>query len=407
VSRRLLVVALAALLMVGMLSAPATAAPWKPRPGPAFNLPTGGPEARTALTRRVIAAIKHTRKGETIRFAMYSFDLKSVATPLIKAHKRGVHVQMVVNDNWTSSQTRRLRRVLGKNPRKNHFVTICEGSCRGGPGNLHMKVYSFSKTGAAKHVLMTGSANLTERAEDLQWNDLYTVRGEEGLFRTFVRVFNELKFDRRTSPRWVTYKSGAYDAQFYRTHPNARPSLATSSTTSARLPTADEDPVMHRLKDIRCKAVKGAGVNGRTVIRIIMYGWSGDRGKYLARRVAYLKRHGCDVKVIVSVAGRGTVNRLRDANIPVRSADWDINEEGVVNFYSHLKTISVNGTYKGRPVHTVWTGSENWSIMSFRNDELILQINRKRVYREYRTRFNEMWDGRATHEWGIRPTGRP
>jgi hypothetical protein len=45
--------------------------------------------------------------------------------------------------------------------------------------------------------------------------------------------------------------------------------------------------------------------------------------------------------------------------------------------------------------------------MSFRNDELILQINRKRVYREYRTRFNEMWDGRATHEWGIRPTGRP
>lgn len=409
--RRLLMVALASVLLVTSLGFTSSAAnqsakkPWQPRPGVGFNEPTGAYAARSNLSQKVIDAIRHTRKGEKIRLAIYSFDLRPVADALIKARHRGVRVQIVLNDNWTSAQTARLRRVLGHNPNKKNFVAICHGSCRGGPGNLHMKVYAFTKTGSAENVIMTGSANLTERAQGLQWNDLFTINGNEGLFKTFVHVFNELKFDKPAKPRWVTYSSNNYDAQFYRTHPGAR--QQPSNTTSSRLPTEDEDPVMQRLRDIRCDAVKGAGIKGHTVIRIMMYGWSGDRGKYLARRVAYMKRQGCDVKAILSVAGGGVVKILHQSGVPMRSADWEYNDEGIVNWYSHLKTISVNGTYLGKPVHAVWTGSENWSIMSFRNDELILQINKLGVYRSYRNKFNTMWNGIATHGMGVKPTGRP
>lgn len=408
--RRLLTVALASVVLMTSLGVTATAGagdqkPWKPHPGVGFNEPTGDYAARAKLSQRVIDAIHHTRKGEKIRFAIYSFDLRPLADALLNAHKRGVRVQIVLNDNWTSAQTARLRRVLGHNPNKRNFVAICHGSCRGGPGNLHMKVYSFTKTGAAENVIMTGSANLTERAQSLQWNDLFTINGNDGLFQTFVHVFNELKLDKAAKPRWVTYSSGTYDAQFYRTHPGAERS--SSSNTSSRLPSEDEDPVMKRLRDIRCDAVKGAGINGHTVIRIMMYGWSGDRGKYLARRVAYMQRNGCDVKAILSVAGGGVVKILHQAGIPMRSADWEYNDEGIVNWYSHLKTLSVNGTYQGKAIHTVWTGSENWSIMSFRNDELILQINKLGTYQSYREKFNTMWNGIATHGMGVKPTGRP
>ena len=69
--------------------------------------------------------------------------------------------------------------------------------------------------------------------------------------------------------------------------------------------------------------------------------------------------------------------------------------------------LAVNGTYRQKPTHTIWTGSKNWSTMSFRNDELTLQLNNIGIYRKYRDQFNKMWNGWETHRMGIRPTCGP
>ncbi len=189
---------------VGVATAPAPAAradTWIPAAGVAFNKPKGSQKARTTLIRRVIAGINHAPRGSTIRFAMYSFDRRDVANALLKAHKRGVNIQMIVNDNWTSAQTRRLRAELGTKPKGKNFYVICRGSCRGGKGNLHMKVYAFSQTGAATKVLMTGSANLTGRAVSLQWNDQVTLLNSPDLYDTYVRLFAQLKRDKQGLPQ--------------------------------------------------------------------------------------------------------------------------------------------------------------------------------------------------------------
>lgn len=378
---------------------------WRPRLGADFNNPVGRPAARTLLIKRVLAAVKHTHSGETIRFAMYSFDRRDLTDALLKAHRRGVNVQIIVNDNWTSAGTNRLRRALGQDADKDHFVVICEGSCRGGPGNLHLKVYSFTKTGAANNVIMTGSSNLTERAVSLQWNDLFSIAGNSEFFDTFVQVFNQLKRDKPVKPRWVYYTSDSMDATFYRDS-DASSRGEVRSRPATRLPTQEEDPVMQRLRAVRCDAMRGSGINGHTVIRIMMYAWQDERGKYLARRVADMKRRGCDVKVILSVPGGGVVRALRARSVPMRSADYQYNSEGKVNFYSHLKVLTVNGTYHRKPTQTVWTGSENWSRMSFRNDELIMQINNRGVYRDYVDHFNFLW-AHGTHPLGVHPTTKP
>ena len=380
------------------------AGPWRPAAGAAFNNPVGGPAQRANLMHRLGLAIRHTHKGQTIRIATYSFDRKDIANLLIKAHHRGVHVQMVVNDNWTSAATKHLRHVLGHNPHKRHFVVICEGSCRGGPGNLHMKVFSFTKTGGASDVLMTGSTNPTSRAVSLQWNDLFTEVGNKDLFSTFVGVFNQLKLDKKVTPRWVEYNGSGMDATFYRKSAQQRSSV--QSQPAMKAPAPEDDPVNQRLKRIRCKAVKGAGINGHTVVRIMMYAWQNDRGKYLADRVASMARHGCVVKAVLSRSGRGVRKILAAANIPMRSADWQYNDEGKVNFYSHLKVLAVNGTYARKPTHSVWTGSENWSRMSFRNDEMILHIASTQTYRQYRAEFNYLWKN-ETHPMDVHPTTKP
>jgi hypothetical protein len=388
-------------------------ATWKPPTGAAFNYPVGSPQQRTVLVRRVIAAINHTLGGETIKIAAYSFDRTDVMNALLRAHARGVRVQIVLNDNWFSPQTFHLRRAFGHNYHHKSFVVFCHGSCRGGPGNLHMKVYAFSRTGAARNVVITGSANMTDRAVSLQWNDLYTMNNEPRLYQVFSHIFTQLKKDKPAHPRWVTFHEGPISGQFYKTPHPTEYGRTVSSQTASKLPGPAQDPVLKRLKNVRCNAVKGAGINGHTVIRITMYGWNKTRGKWLATQVADLKRRGCDVKIILGVPGGGVQKVLHGAGIPIRSSDYDYINTGtvddpvwVVNFYSHLKVLAINGNMGGKPVHSVWTGSENWSPMSFRNDEIILRIDSAKNYAKYLGWFNFMW-AHGTHSLGIKPSGKP
>jgi len=60
--------------------------------GAYFNNPRGGWNSRLRIERQVMHAINNTRKGATIRIALYSFDRVPVAKALIRAKKRGVHI---------------------------------------------------------------------------------------------------------------------------------------------------------------------------------------------------------------------------------------------------------------------------------------------------------------------------
>jgi hypothetical protein len=177
------------------------------------------------------------------------------------------------------------------------------------------------------------------------------------------------------------------------------------------------DPVITRLSKIGCAAPRGYGIAGHTTVRIIMYGWYGSRGNAIARKVADLKRKGCQVMVIGSVLGPSTAGVLLRAGIPTKAADWDFGDristdgQKIVTgprCYSHYKVLAVNGAYDGRPVRAVWTGSENWSAISFGNDEVTLRLNGLPVTRRYFGLFDKMWKDRdATHRVGLKPTRRP
>lgn len=392
---------------------------WNVPIGPMFNRPLDGKAGAKRIINRVIDLINHTGRGQTIRISEYSNDRDDFVNALWAAHKRGVNVQLILNDNWTSDATKRLQRGLGSNVSKKSFVKICTGSCRGGAGNLHAKVFAFSKVAGQPSVMMTGSANTTDRGIYLQWNDLYTMKGVDGLHKVYIKYFNQLKRDRPVSPRWVYYHQGPYSAQFYRELHNKETKIVEDAngkgyTAVTPAPTAAaakaskiKDPVIQRMIKTNCRTSKGYGMNGRTVIRIAMYGWNGNRGIAIANYVAQKAREGCNIAVIVSSGGGQVVKILQKAGIAVRSADYDFpSGGGQANFYTHQKMMTLNGTYAGHPTRTVWTGSENWSGMSFHNDELVLQIDKRQTYWHYFPDWGYLWD-RATHPIGVQPTGMP
>jgi phosphatidylserine/phosphatidylglycerophosphate/cardiolipin synthase-like enzyme len=371
---------LSTLLLVVVLSPQANA--YTPDSGALFNNPRGSAVAKDRILTHIVKTIDSTPRNSQIKIAAYSNDRPDVAEALIRAHQRGVDVQLVLNDNWTSGATRRLVNVLGRDTNRRSFVAICAGSCRGGFGNQHMKFYLFSRAGQTNDVVMVGSANLTGYGARVQWNDLYTTSNVPELRDLYTKIFEQLVRDRRVASPYVHRVVGDYENEFF-----PMPSM-----------TAADDPVLHRLDAVRCAATSGTGRNGHTVIRIVMYGWVDSRGLYLAKKVADLDRAGCDVRVILSSPGGRVVRNLIAGGVLVKTADLNLDKDDSTGFdetpfevFTHQKYMTLSGSYRNQMSHQVWTGSENWSNLGLRNDEVTIRIPGSSTHRAYVANFDYLW----------------
>jgi hypothetical protein len=339
-----------------------------------------------------------------IRIAVYSYNRPDIGDALIRACKRHVSVQLVLNDNAIGVEANRMIRYLGRDthpryhdrchrrkfgPRRKpypvpSFFKVCKGACRLGSdrSNQHAKFYLFSASGNGKPVVMFGSNNLMSYAAHVHWNDLYTVTGNQQMFDDFSRDFAQMAQDRwRPRPYWVA-QDGRYTVEFG-SDPHVR---------------GTRDHVYQRLERVGCRAPAGYGDRGHTSIRIMMYGWVGTRGLLLARKVAQLSRAGCRVRVLVSGAGRRVHAVLHRAGVAIRSSALDLDDDPLTGFdetgwevFSHEKWMSLSGTFAGHPFKGVWTGSENWSDVSRFNDEVTVQVPFASALAAYTRHFEYVW----------------
>jgi phosphatidylserine/phosphatidylglycerophosphate/cardiolipin synthase-like enzyme len=401
VIRRSVSLLLSVLVVLGSLGVGAAHA-YTPGTGARFNDPSGSREAVNRSMIHIRRSIESAKRGSIIRIATYSHNRADITNALIDAcKKRHVTVQMVLNDNNTSRQTKRLRRVLGSDiepryqdachPRKKpedpatgqppypdpSFVKICYQSCRKGAGNQHMKFYLFSATGQAENVVMLGSTNTTRWAAQVHFNDLFTQTGRAGMFRDYSKIHAELARDRRVANPYWKVRHGDLVTEF--------------GSVVRRGP---RDPVAARLRQVTCA--------GGTTIRIVMYAWVGNRGLYLARRIAELHRRGCAVRAILSGASPDVKRALRNGGVPIRSADMDLDNNSSTGFgdtawdrFTHEKWMALDGTFAGRRQKIVWTGSDNWSDLSYLNDEVTIMIPRASVHRAYQQHFEFLWNHRT------------
>ena len=398
------------LLLVLVGTAPALAggkpghSPYLPQNGPMFNNPFGTWAQQERLMDHVRGAIDHSHPGSTIRIALYSFNRKDMVLALEHACSRGVAVQMVLNNNTITPQIKRMRRFLGSNtaphygdrchPRNKKkrphpygtpsFFVVCTQACRTSShvGNQHMKIYLFSHTGGAKHVLMLGSNNLASYAAHVHWNDLFTITGHAAMFREYAGVIDQLALNHAVPDPYEVFTNGGLVTEF------GPDDHAVGSS----------DPIAQRLSQVSCKAMPGSGYHGHTLIHISMYAWVGQRGIYLANRVARLISQGCRVKAILSGAGYRVAHILKRAGASLRTADLNTDHNINTGFedtpwehFTHEKWMTLNGTYDRRPSHILWTGSENWADKSLYNDEVTLQIPWKSAVQGYVTHFNYVW----------------
>lgn len=388
VTGRSLIVALVVGLALAMListgptatrPAATTVDDYTPRTGATFNRPVGPSAQKRAIFTHVNRAIDSSPAGSTIRIAVYSFSESATADKLIAAHRRGVRVQLIFDDHRVFKAERRLQTALGSEREARSFVRFCQQSCRGSNGVMHQKVFLFSRTGAAENVVMVGSNNMTRHNAVDQWSDLYTVVGDPALYFTYSGVFEQMKSDVPQARPFIRAEVNGYQTEFY-----PRPGTQMAG-----------DPILRELDKITCLgAAEGFGTLRRvdgvrqrvSVVRVVQHAWNGDRGRYLATKVADLYREGCNVRVIYGIGmGRVVKSTLSSADVPMSAGS-------VRGVRTHQKVFTVNGVYDGEPQSTVvWNGSHNWSDGGLRRDDVVLRVEGPTAHAAYLANFRDMW----------------
>lgn len=376
---------------------------WKVPVGPKFNNPMV-PKNRYVIERHILRAIRNTPKGAKIMISAYSLDRQVFADELIKAHKRGVRVQVLLNDHLVPGAQIRIQRALGHKTKKSSFLKRCVSGCRADNNeynNLHSKFYLFSRTGRNRDVVMLGSQNMTMNAVRWQWNDLWTTVGKKQLYEQFTALFNDMRpdWDHRR-PTYSFCENGlncpSGDQQKYFT------------TVFPRYTTPSTDIVIDILNNVQCVYTDAAGVQQSTKLALSMHTMRGTRGDYIADKLRELYAAGCDLRVNYGLMGFYTKQHIgaptERGRVPLRSTGFNLVDDPVstspideeepenIERYTHQKYFVLSGSYRGNvDSNIVWTGSTNWSSLGTPQDEILFAMHGRQMVRDYLKNFNLMW----------------
>jgi len=376
-----LVCAMSLLLGVAAIE-PAGAAVYTPTNKLVFNNPKGSKAKELAIITEINRSIDAAPRGSTIRMAQYLFDINSVADKLIRAHKRGVNVQVLIDDGAKNKQTRKVRRALGTNKRARSFVTTCRRGCMSDIASvMHAKFYLFSKAGNAKYVSIISSANPYTGNTFKSWNNSHTIVNNFTIYRSLSYYFRDMIRDKTDKNYYRTTTSGPYKLYLYPGRPRRGQQIVMPL-----------DVFSH----IGCRnAGKGSGSNGRTVIRVGMWGWT--YGRLDAAKLLWsLHNRGCKVDVILN---KGRTNRRvvealtrtskRYGKMRVYDAWVDKNHNDYGEYYMHHKTVIVSGNWFGhKSANVTYTGSANFSApATLTNNDIVLRVLGRGTYNAYSREF--------------------
>ncbi len=361
---------------VRAVSAPEAARPPGRRPlGRAvFNIPSGTRREQNAIAHYLNRLVAGAPRGALVRVAVYMLTSSSFARTLIRAKRRGVRVELVIDASTRGNDAyRSLERALGTNRRRSSWVVACVKGCIG-DGIMHNKFFLFSRTGRASDVVVQSSANLTTRNRVNAWNNAFST-SDPRLYRAYGRYFTALAARHHAKDHYVVTRSGRMT--FY-TFPRAGSSPRT-------------DTLYRLLGHVGCAAHTSVLVATFNLTRTDV-----------AERLWSLAHQGCDVRIAYTNLGRRAAGILaRDGGpkmLPGHYEYVDPETGDDVDAWVHSKYVLIDGTYAGRPRKIVITGSPNDTVPGLRhNDEAMLTTEDAATYAAYRRNFVRLWSTVESH----------
>ena len=321
--------------------------------------------------------------GDTIRIAMFRWDIKPPTDAVIAAQRRGAVVYLVGDDDLLLNRHgRRLVTTIEDQDPARENVTICRGACLPwrAPGPFpdsqniqHLKFFVTDIGGVQSFI--TSSANLEDR-QYRQYNSFIKI-DDPGLYGFGLDYFARLEAQslRVDGRRWD----------------DRRKSWSEGAVTAAVYPQRS-DLLLSTLRDISC--TRGA----RDVSAMIAVIQRADVRAQLAR----LSESGCRVRVLTS---RDTVENWMQTPLP----QGDLPDALVKTVLTHDKMLAVHARFRGRPTDLVVTGTSNTTCGGLLyNDEVMLRIvDNPWLYGQYAAHFDDAFARGHQSRSRIMPVMKP
>jgi phosphatidylserine/phosphatidylglycerophosphate/cardiolipin synthase-like enzyme len=347
-----------------------------------FSSPPTVPADSTVLDRAA-RLFDSAGPGDTIRIAMFRWDIKPPTDAIIAAQRRGVEVHLVGDDDLRLNRhgRRLIETIEAQDPARSN-VTICKGACLPwrAPGPYpdsqdvqHLKFYLTDIGGVQSFI--TSSANLEDR-QYRQYNSFIKI-DDPGLHAFGVAYFERLRAQslRVGGERWD----------------DKAKQWSKGNVTAAVYPRRS-DLLLATLRDITCS--RGA----RDVSAMIAVIQRDDVRAQLAR----LSDAGCRVRILTS---RETVENWLQAPRPT----GDIPDASVRTVLTHDKMLAVHARFRGRATHLVVTGTSNTTCGGLLyNDEVMLRVTDDRwLYEQYLAHFDDAYAHSRQSTTRIMPVMKP
>ncbi|MCX4980592.1 phospholipase D-like domain-containing protein [Streptomyces sp. NBC_00572] len=376
--------------------------------GAVFNDPNStDASARGRILSHLAGLVDGAEAGSTIRISLYLFHSVYLANKLGDAHKRGVSVQVVVDDDSRSTGLDTLKtRLADPAGSPGSWVRGCKaeeaclaldpGTTAADPNGTydnvnHNKFFLFSRTKGkgtvlVDNVVVQSSANLTSNDTDDWWNDALTVADNAELFGAYTGYFDDQAAAAiGQTPQVADY---AHDTQAGKAKVYFFPRSSTDTVVNILGTVA---PV--GTPDSCAGNSPGFGTaDGRTKIRIAQGHITRTE---VARKLWELANAGCDIEVVYRSLDNWTAGDQPMGQV----ANWltrPVTGKGRITLHqldndkrggsdSHTKYLLVEGTYYGGvDKKIVFTGSHTYTTTALKyNDEALLKYEDATVFDAY------------------------
>ncbi|RYB89833.1 hypothetical protein EUA06_14715 [Nocardioides glacieisoli] len=320
--------------------------------------------------------------GDTIRVAMFRWDIKPPTDALIAAQRRGAVVYLVGDDDLRLNRHgRRLIKVLEEQDPARTNVTICDGACLPwrAPGPYpdsqdvqHLKFYVTEIGGVQSFI--TSSANLEDR-QYRQYNSMLKI-DDPGLYAFGLDYFARLEAQstkaggKRWDDRDKVWSNGPITATVY---PNRG------------------DLLLSTLQDLSCP--KGSRVSAMFAV---------IQRDDVRRQLARLSKAGCKVRIVTS---RDTVENWMESPQPT----GDIPDSAVKTVLTHDKMLVAHARFRGKVTDLVVTGTSNTTCGGLLyNDEVMLRVLGNRwLHDQYLAHFDDAYSHAVQGRTRVMPVMKP
>ena len=226
---------------------------------------------------------------------------------------------------------------------------------------------------------MTSSSNPNAGGAVKGWNDMYVLKSVPQLYQGAERVMAEMAQDTpNDGDRFLQFREGGALTRYYPKRTGTH-------------------PIIQDLNRVSCRGASGgAGIGGRTVLRVSMFRWNRKWGKAIAKKLVGLAGNGCKLNIVYGAPSRElrlylTNAARRSGRINLWDSRYDRNGDGKPDLRVHHKYLLISGHIgSDNSAWQVTTGSQNWGASLRTSDENTVTVNSRGAHGAYVNNFQHI-----------------